>query len=103
MFQPTAFKLILVAVLAGSFYLVLGNSHIDIFPCEVTSRDYEKKEDVKTSEVCSLLDVNRPATLGDQSDLTGAGWAVAVLVIGVVPFFLGFGLGHKLEKKKQDA
>lgn len=90
-------KLILGLVLAGGAYLVAANSHFDIFPCTVTTQDEGR---TKTEDgTCSIMAVQRESSY-EKSELTPAGYATAVGVLGVAPLILGFILGGLFTRKR---
>ena len=102
MLRPTKLKLVLGMLLVAATYFVCINSHVDIFPCEVrrlgaASQTLGSPE----SDSCSLMQ-----TQGDyfqppeRAELTPAGYAVAVLVVGVVPLMFGFVLGSVLRRRR---
>ena len=101
MFKPSAFKIILFLVLGGGLYVVAANSHMDIFPCEVVEKNFTTGKLEQRSTVCSLLAVNRLERNGEKSELTVAGYVVAVLFFGGVSAIAGFGIGHLIERKKK--
>jgi len=78
-----------VVLCAGS-YVVLSNSHIDIFPGIETARDFETGKLVRKETTISLLDAGRPRSLdGEGAELTAGGYVVEVLVVLVLPLVLG--------------
>ncbi|MDC0715569.1 hypothetical protein [Nannocystis bainbridge] len=100
MFRPTPLKLILGLVLVGATYFVAANSHMDIFPCKKTREDLVTRRLVTDESTCSILqthgDYYQPP---ESAKLTEAGWATAVVVIGLVPLLLGFAIGSRFSKK----
>lgn len=102
MLRPTKLKLVFGMLLVAATYFVCINSHVDIFPCEVrrlsaATRTLGSPE----ADSCSLMQ-----TQGDYfqppegAELTPAGYAVAVLVVGVVPLVVGFMLGSVLRRRR---
>lgn len=101
MFRPTALKLVLGVLLIAGTYFVCINSHIDIFPCEMTRASYTSSSLETVDGSCSLLQ-----TQGDyfqppeRAALTPAGYGVAFVVVGVVPLLVGFMLGSLLGRRR---
>jgi hypothetical protein len=102
MFRPTPLKLILGVLLVAATYFVSINSHMDLFPCELTRLDYQTDRLETQSSSCSLMqtqgDYMQPP---ERAELTGAGYAVAVLVVGVGPMLLGFVLGSIFRRRRE--
>lgn len=77
-------------VLCVGIYVVLINSHIDIFPGVETTRDFDTDKLVRKETTVSLLDVSRGSLLDDErAELTAGGTIVEVLVVLVLPLILG--------------
>jgi hypothetical protein len=105
MFKPTVLKVVIAVILGGAGYFVASNAHFDAFPCEKASYNYERERlDTPTSGTCSLLAVKRSKERsGGQADyakLTGGGYAVMVLLFGLLPYLIAAPIGHKLGRKK---
>lgn len=109
MFKPTVLKIVLTVILGGGFYFVASNAHMDAFPCEKAYYDYQRDRlDTPKSDTCSLLAVKRSKEGGPQADyakLTGGGYAVMVLLFGLLPYFVASLIGNKVQgaKKKKAA
>jgi len=87
-------------VLCVGFYVVLSNSHIDIFWGIETARNYETHKMEKKETTISLLDAGRPKTPdGEGAELTAGGYVVEVLVVLVLPLILG-GVAFWITSKK---
>ena len=101
MFRPTPLKLILGLLLVGATWFVAANSHMDIFPCKKTTEDFSTGRLDTRETTCSILqthgDYFRPP---ESAKLTEAGWATAVVVIGLLPLLVGFAIGSRFGKKK---
>ena len=78
-------------VLCVGTYVVLTNSHIDIFPGVETTRDPDTDKLVQKETTVSLLDVSRGSFPedDDRAELTAGGYIVEVLVVLVLPLMLG--------------
>lgn len=101
MFKPTALKVILGLVLAGGFTFVALNAHMDFFPCVKKEMNFTTNKIETREGTCSLLFLyNQDHIDGEGGELTGAGWGVAVGVLGIVPLLVGFMIGHALGRKK---
>ena len=91
-------------ILCVGFYVVLTNSHIDIFPGIETERDFETGKIVRKETTVSLLDAGRPKELdGQGAELTAGGTVVEVLVVLVLPLVLGaaaFWITRKMTARK---
>jgi hypothetical protein len=83
---------IVFVVVTGGMYVLCGNAHIDIFPCEKaeTERTYSSApfapppRIVKREGTCSLLAHNRGEFKGEYERLTMGGWALlAVFCAGI--------------------
>lgn len=107
MFKPTVLKVVITVILGGGFYFVASNAHMDAFPCEKAYYDYQRDRlDTPKSDTCSLLAVKRSKEGGPQADyakLTGGGYAVMVLLFGLLPYFVASLVGHKLQGNKKKA
>jgi hypothetical protein len=104
MFKPTVLKVVIAVILGGAGYFVASNAHFDAFPCEKAYYNYERNRvDTPTSGTCSLLAVKRSNEGGANADyakLTGGGYAVMVLLFGVLPYLIGAVIGHAISRKK---
>ncbi len=105
MFKPTILKVIIAVVLGGGAFFVASNAHFDPFPCEVADLDWETKRlGPMKSENCSLLDVKRSGEpMADHAKLAPGGYAIAVVLFGLLPYLLGCVIGHMIGRKKQTA
>ena len=69
-------------------------------PCKKTREDSVTRHLVTDESTCSILqthgDYYQPP---ESAKLTEAGWATAVVVIGLVPLLLGFAIGSRFSKK----
>lgn len=97
-------KVLLISVLSGvgmtaAIGVVLANAHIDIFPCTETVRERDPADPwasegklVTKDATCSLMDQLNTDRFdsAEKSELTGAGWAMVVLIT------LGAGIGDAL-------
>jgi hypothetical protein len=104
MFKPTVLKVVIAVILGGAGYFLASNAHFDAFPCEKAYYNYERgRVDTPTSGMCSLLAVKRAQERGEQADyakLTGGGYAMMVLLFGLLPYLIAAPIGHKLGRKK---
>ncbi len=101
MFRPTAIKLILGLILIAGTYFVCINSHIDIFPCNKTEEDYQTHQLRTEENSCSLMQTQGDYTQPpERAELTPAGYAVAFVVVGVVPLLVGFMLGSMFRRRR---
>lgn len=91
-------RLILGLVLAGAAYFVAANSHFDIFPCK-EYRQTEFGQDIRSGE-CSIMEVQRTPYPGERAELEPEGYALAIVVLGIVPLLLGIWIGGRLTRKK---
>ena len=104
MLKPTVLKIVIAVLLGGGFYFVASNSHLDAFPCEVAHRDSRTDRlGAPAGEMCSLLTIKNKADWADRAELTGGGYAVMVLLFGVLPYLVGAAIGHAATKKKRAA
>lgn len=100
--KKTLYSVVIGALLCLVTYFVLANSHIEIFQASATKKvDYNP--DVcdrygKPSDMIALMQLDREYDSCWDFHLTGAGWAVAVLVIGVIPMAMGSFVAGKVVK-----
>jgi hypothetical protein len=95
--------LVLAAVLAVGTWFLFSNAHIDILPCQKSELDtMTNKWKGPESGTCSLLGIyqDKRDPSFHKSELTGAGWAVGIGVIVVLPGVIGLLLGRKLTRPK---
>lgn len=93
---------IVAVVLGAGTWLLMANSHVDIFPCEKTEYDLTThKVEGPKSATCSLIDF-KPSHIseGESVKLTAAGYAVEAVVVGVIPLVIGFVVGSRVGRKK---
>jgi hypothetical protein len=103
MFKPTILKVVIFVVLGAGGFFFARNAHFDPFPCKVADRDWNTKQLGPTkSESCSLLDIKRAGEdpMADAAELEPGGYALAGLLFVVLPFFIAFGIGHLIQRKK---
>jgi hypothetical protein len=100
MFRPSLLQLTLGLVLVGATYFVAANSHMDIFPCKKIREDPVTHQLVTDASTCSILqthgDYYQPP---ESAKLTDAGWATALVVIGLIPLLIGYAIGSRFAKK----
>jgi hypothetical protein len=103
MLKPNLLKLAIYLVLAGGFLFVAFNAHMDIYPCSKSDYDYQRHRcGYPQSSTCDLLAIRRSGGEGDcPATLSGGGWAVAVLVHGIAPYFVAAIAGHLIARRKQ--
>jgi len=88
-------------VLAILFYLVLSNSHIDIFPGVEYVYDYQSLLHTENGGMISLLDHSRGFRAdGDYEKLNAIGYIVAFIVVVGIPAGIGYFISKKLGAKK---
>lgn len=93
--------IIIAVVLGGGGYVLLANSHVDIFPCTESTYDFETKKLTTQDHTCSILDTTRPPSPdGEKAELTAAGWGVLAAVDVLLPLVIGFAVGGMVVKKK---
>jgi len=97
------FTLILGAILAVGTYLLLSNSHVEIFPGIEYEYDYLSDRCIEDSGNIALIDLKNEGYSSNCPDakLTAGGYAVAVLVIGLLPLLVSFILSKIFFKKKK--
>jgi len=97
------FTLILGLILAVVTYLLLSNSHVEIFPGVEYDYDFNMDRCIEQSGNISLIDLKHGGFSLDcpSPKLTAGGYIVAVLVIGVLPFLVSFLLSKKFFKQKK--
>jgi hypothetical protein len=105
MLKPNLIKLVIFVVLAGGFLFVAMNAHMDIYPC--TKSDYDSEHErcrTPQSATCDLLTIRRSSG-GSRYDcpasLSGGGWAVAILVHGILPYIVAAAAGHFIARRKR--
>ena len=84
----------------------MANSHIDIYPCTMTEYSYTTHACGSPHDgSCALLDLEQEdgSRSCARSQLTPAGYAVAVVVIGLVPLALAALAGFLARKKPAKA
>jgi len=91
--------LVFAVLLSGGTWWICNNSHLDIFPCEMHTLVGDRFENRSGS--CALL-WTQPgyAQPGERYELTGAGTAVEVVVVGIAPLIAAFLLGSLFKPKK---
>ena len=95
---------IVAVVLGAGTWFLMTNSHVDIFPCEVTTTNEETHQTKTESKTCSLIDFKDSHQIGsERSKLTGAGYAVEAAVCGVVSLIIGLIVGSRVGRKKNAA
>jgi hypothetical protein len=92
--------LVFAVVLSGGTWWICNNSHFDVFPCEMRTQVGDRFEN--RSGTCALL-WTQPgyASPGERYEITGAGYAVEVLVIGIAPMIAALLLGSLFKKKNK--
>jgi hypothetical protein len=91
-------------ILGGGFYFLAANSHFDVFPCEKAYYSFSQDRlEPKAGSTCSLLDIKRSGDgpRADFAELTGGGYAVAVLLFVFLPYLVAAGIGHTIQRKKK--
>lgn len=70
-------------VLCPAMYLLMANSHIDIYPCTKTEYDFQLHScRSPESSTCAILDLDQEGGQAcERAALTPAGYAVAFVVI----------------------
>ena len=90
MLKPILIGAATFVVLCAGFYVVLTNSHIDIFPGIETQRNFETNKLERREGAVSLLDVSRGIDRdGEGAELMAMGYVVEMLVVVVLPLILG--------------
>ena len=109
--QPTIKSAIIAIVLGGGLYGLCANSHIDIFPCEITSTTHQPgtSEQIKTtSGTCSLLMASYPPGKNDAGKITSyheintGGYIVCGIVFGLIPIGVGLFFGGSAAKEEEE-
>ena len=111
--KPTIKSAVIAIVLSGALYGVCANSHIDVFPCEVTSsthnQSYTQERITTTSGTCSILGTNREPYRNDQGKITSneelntGGYIVCGIVFGLLPIGIGLFFGGSAAKEEDEA
>ena len=103
MLKPNLLKLIIYLVLAGGFLFVAMNAHLDIYPCTQARYDSQRERcGPPLSSTCDMLAIRRSGSRYDcPAELTGAGWAVAILVHGILPYIVAAAAGHFIARRKR--
>ena len=105
----TLVKLVIAIVLTGAAWLVAANSHLDIFPCRITKSagggytgfGHEPRRETRSGS-CSVMYVTSDyGGTSSSYEMKPEGWALAVVVLTLVPFALVFGIGAAVGKKKK--
>jgi hypothetical protein len=103
MLKPNLIKLAIYLVLAGGFLLLAFNAHMDIYPCTKSDYDFQRERcSIPQSSTCDLLSIRRSGGRADcPATLSGGGWAVAILVHGIAPYFVAAIAGHFIARRKR--
>ena len=103
MLKPNLLKLVIFVVLAGGFLFVALNAHMDIYPCTKSDYDFQSERcRPPQSSTCDLLAIRRSGGRSDcKAELSGGGWAVAILVHGILPYFVAAAAGHFIARRKR--
>jgi hypothetical protein len=94
--KSTLLPAIVFLILAGGLFMLLTNSHVDVFSGSENEHDYFTQTDGWKEKSVSLLAVSR----GDAK-LDTMGWLTAAGVIGGFPLLISFLIRRRLVKKEK--